>query len=77
MANICTNMLNCQTDNAENYKKILSFIEEKFNVDFINEGDDNSYFESEFDSKWSFPKEEFNELIKSLDDDKSLYMSIL
>lgn len=77
MANICTNMLYCKTDNAENYKKVLDFLEEKFEVDFINEDTDSNYFESEFSSKWSFPEEEFNTLIKSLTEDETMYIRIL
>lgn len=77
MANICTNMLFCKTENAENYKNVLDFLEENFEVDFINEDEDSNYFESEFDSKWSFPEQEFDKLIKSLTDDDSLYIRIL
>lgn len=77
MANICTNMLFCNTENAKNYKKVLDFIEENFEVDFINEDDDNTYFESEFDSRWSFPEEEFETLLESLTEDKTLYIRIL
>jgi len=70
-------MLFCKTENAENYKKVLDFLEENFEVDFINEDEDNTYFESEFDSKWSFPEQEFKKLIESLTDDETLYIRIL
>ena len=77
MANMCTNMLYCKTENAENYKKVLDFLEEKFEVYFINEETDSNYFEGEFYSKWSFPEQEFEELIESLTDDETLYIRIL
>lgn len=77
MANMCTNILFCKTENAENYKKVLDFLEEKFEVDFVNEDEDGNYFESEFYSKWSFAEEEFNTLIKSLTEDETLYIRIL
>lgn len=77
MANICTNMFFCTTENANNYKRVLDFLEENFEVDFINEDDDSTYFESEFDSKWSFPEEEFDTLMKSLTEDETLYIRIL
>lgn len=75
MANICTNMLFCKTENAANYKKVSDFLEDNFEMDCINE--DNLSFEGEFGSKWSFPEEEFNTLIKSLTEDETLYIRIL
>ena len=77
MANMCTNMFYCKTDNAENYKKINDFLEEHFEVDFFNEDEDSHSFESEFYSRWSFPEKEFEELLNLLIADNTLYMRIL
>ena len=77
MANICTNMLYCKTDNAENYKRISDFLEEQFDVNFLNEDEDNYSVESEFYSKWSFPEKKFEQLLSLLEADDTLYMRIL
>ena len=70
-------MLFCKTENKANYKTIIDFIQEKFEVDYINEDEDNQFFESEFGTKWSFPEEEFKTLMSSLEPDTTLYLRIL
>lgn len=77
MANMCTNMFYCKTDNAENYKKINDFLEKNFEIDVFNENEDNHSFEADFYSRWSFPEDEFRELIELLEADPILYMRIL
>ncbi len=77
MANMCTNMFYCRTENKENYNKVLTFLQETFNVDFTDEDEDGQYFESEFYSRWTFPEVEFDQLVSALIEDQTLYLRIL
>ncbi len=77
MANTCTNIFYCKTENKENYNKVLTFLQETFDVNFTEEDEDGQYFESEFSSKWTFPELEFDQLVSALIEDQTLYLRIL
>lgn|SRR5574344_515753 len=75
MANICTNIFYCSTDNAENLRKIQQFLEDTFSMEYYS-SDDHS-IEGEFDSRWSFPESDFEALLSILDADATLYVRVL
>lgn len=75
MANICTNIFYCKTDNEDNLTIINDFINDAFEWDFCNE--DGNSIEGTFGSRWSFPESDFEELVGKLQPDDTLYMRIL
>lgn len=76
MANICSNIFYCSTNNAENYKKIETFLTDDFQCDYIDSNDED-FIEAAFDSKWTFPESAFEELVGSLAPDDGLYIRVL
>lgn len=81
MANICTNLFYMQTENENNFNAIISFLEEYqpyiSNESRTKEEDKTCYIEGDFESKWTYPKEDFEKLVKELEDDPTLYIRIL
>lgn len=75
MANICENRLFLSTENKEIYKKMLSSIDNDMSCCDVNEMDDNRC-EINFESRWVFPQEYFEELIKDIEDE-TLYIRVL
>lgn len=75
MANTCTNIFFCKTESEDNLKIISDFMTKTFEWEYCNE--DDPRIEGDFNSKWSFPESEFEELISRLHPDDSLYMRIL
>ena len=78
MANICTNMFYCYSENKENLQKVNDFLIENFSDDWYCDMEDENAFEGEFYSKWDFPQMFFDELTKLIDtSDNTLYMRCL
>jgi hypothetical protein len=74
MANICENYFYATSQNPENIKYIYSFFDEE--MDTILD-QDSDIIEGYFDSKWTFPEEKMDELLKGIPDKKDIYMRCL
>lgn len=75
MANICTNMCYCSTENQANLEQIEKYMQDTFEVWNID-GDDD-FIEIEFGSRWSFPADEMETLTQRLQADNTLYIRCL
>ena len=75
MANLCTNIFYCSTDNASNLEIITRFMNETFDWEY-HMGSETD-IEGEFYSKWTFPQKAFDEMMKTLQPDDSLYIRVL
>lgn len=74
MANICENSLYASAS-EETIKLISKFLEEHFSyVDIDNEGDELFAY---FDSRWTFPEEQMEELFNLITDKEDLYIRVL
>ena len=72
MANICNNELYAVSDCEENINTIHNFFENyKDSADIENYGD-NIFVR--FDSKWTFPEEEMEELFDVIPNKEDIYM---
>ena len=67
MANICTNLVYADLQTENNAKHFIEWLDKEFGSYNIDVLDDFSYDVS-VDSKWTFPKEEFEELTNSFPD---------
>ncbi len=68
MANICNNELRVFTESTDNIEAITKFFNERYphsHVDKVGDYNLTVYFES----RWSFPEEDMEDLTKSLPDD--------
>ncbi len=77
MANICTNIFYCSTESRENLKKVEEFLDTNFYDWDCWSMEEDDFIEGLFDSNWVFPEELFEELIKDIGDDDSLYIRVL
>ena len=75
MANICTNLFYCHTDNAENLKTIQKFLDDAFDWEYYSKEDRS--LQGEFDSQWTFPEIAFDKMMSTLQPDDSLYIRVL
>ena len=78
MANICDNTFFASSENQESLNVLAAFLEENLSVDFIDQSED--YLDLQFSSRWVFPCEVFEELLKEhkeLSEDTTLYMRCL
>lgn len=75
MANLCTNIFYCSTNKAENITKIEQFLCDRFDMEYYTSDGDS--IEGEFYSKWSFPEEEFTQLLSLIAPDDNLYIRVL
>ena len=78
MANICENKfyIYCSEENTE---KISNKLEELFSDTLNGEitYEDESIIEGDFDSRWCFPDEIFNDFFEEFEDDEDSYMRCL
>ncbi len=75
MANVCTNIFYCQTNNTENLDIFENALTDAFSCDLYTR--DEKCIQGEFYSKWTFPETFFDDLITKLHPDDSLYIRIL
>lgn len=73
MANICDNTLHVYSENPENLKYIESFFKNWGNIEKVDKENLKVYF----DSKWTFPEEEMDELYAKLPDKNNINMTCL
>lgn len=74
MANICDNTFYAYTEDENNAKVIVDFLEEYFDADIDPyDCDINAYF----DSKWTFPEEKMEELFGLIPNKDDIYMRCL
>jgi hypothetical protein len=78
MANICTNKLYLSTENKDLRDALMQSIRQSFRCDSVLY-DNGEVFncEIEFDSRWTFPQKEMEELTKGLPDGNDLYIRVL
>lgn len=74
MANYCTNLFYANTENEHDLEMMDKFLDEHF--ESYTEMFDNS-FDGEFGSRWNFPKETIDEMIKNVQEPDKLYIRIL
>ena len=77
MANICTNLFFCSTENKENLKTVENYMTDTFGEGWYCYCSDEQMVEGEFESKWSFPENFFERITAELSHAKTLYMRIL
>ena len=79
MANVCTNKLYLETKDKELRESLVEAITELFFCYDVNEFDNDEIFncEMEFDSKWTFPKKEMEELTNTLPKENDLSIRVL
>jgi hypothetical protein len=75
MANICDNEMYVYTENKENVEHINEFLKEHFNSECTNIGDNE--YEAFFDSKWDFPEDLMDEMVKDISDKEHIYIRVL
>lgn len=73
MANICENIFYASAS-EETIKIISNFLMEHFDADVDCQVDELYAY---FDSRWTFPEEEMEELFNSITDKEELYMRCL
>lgn len=74
MANICINHLYAYSEDKENFKTIKDYFKCWENADLEeNDNNVNCYFES----KWTFPKDEMNDLYNKIPNKEDIYMRCL
>lgn len=73
MANICENTFYASAS-EESIDFISNFLKEHFDADVDCQVDELSAY---FDSRWTFPEEEMEELFNSIPDKEDLYMRCL
>ena len=66
MANVCDNSMHICTESNENITHIKTFLTKNFPGAIIE--DQGSYLEAYFDSNWTFPEKEMDELYKTMPD---------
>ena len=78
MANICTNILYLQTSDKPLRDTFIESIKQSFRCDTVL-FDNGEIFncEIEFDSRWTFPHKEMEEMTKDLPEDSDLYIRVL
>jgi len=75
MANICSNQLYCSTDNNRNIDKVLYYLKDRFHITKLNNEDNRMH--CTFESKWTFPKEEFDALMTEQGHDPTLFIEVV
>lgn len=70
MANICTNLFFCSTENKENLKTVENYMTDTFGEGWYCYCSDEQMVEGEFESKWSFPENFFERITTELSHDK-------
>lgn len=75
MANICDNTLYAESDDNENIQAIINFFESWNEANVVYE--DGNFIEVYFDSKWSFPEKEMNNLFDNIPNKSDIYMRCL
>lgn len=77
MANICNNEFYAYSDNPENIKYIQDwFVNEYTNYIEIETTSDTTV-DGWFESRWTFPEEQMNQLYEGLPDKEDIYMRCL
>ena len=74
MSNICDNTFYAYSEDQNNLKVIEDFFEDWGNAD-IERGDNS--IDCYFESKWTFPEAEMNELYEKLPNKDDIYMRCL
>lgn len=74
MANICENSFHAYTEDEKNLEIIKNFLEDTFNAD-VDASDE--CIDAYFDSRWTFPEEEMEELFDSIPNKEDIYMRCL
>jgi hypothetical protein len=78
MANICTNRLYLSTGNEELRDALVESIRQTFDCNDVHSfNGEVSESEIEFDSGWTFPHREMEELTKELPQENDLYIRVL
>lgn len=75
MANICENTMHICTESKKNIAYIGRFLTKNFPGAVIE--DQESYLEIHFDSKWTFPEDEMDELYKEMPDKDDISITCL
>jgi hypothetical protein len=76
MANICENELHIYTESIDNISAITKFFNDKFPYCSIDDVGDNSMI-IYFDSKWDFPEQAMEDLVKAIPDKESISLDCL
>jgi hypothetical protein len=78
MANICTNRLYLSTRDKDLRNRLKQSIRQSFRCDSVLYWDGEVFdCEIEFDSRWTFPHSEMEELTKDLPEGNGLYIRVL
>ena len=75
MANYATNIFFASTENESDLNRIVTFLDEKFEVCYLEQND--GCIDAEFESRWDFPEELMDELIASLESKDTIYIRVL
>jgi hypothetical protein len=78
MANICTNKLYLTTRDKDLRDALMKSIREAFRCDSVLYWDGEAFeCEIEFDSRWTFPQKEMEDLTKDIPEESGLYIRVL
>lgn len=74
MANICENTFHACSDDEKNLEVIKNFLEDTFDADVeVSDVCIDAYF----DSRWTFPEEQMEELFEAIPNKEDIYMRCL
>jgi len=79
MANICTNTLYLSTGDMKLRDSIIDTLRNTFNCNEVHAFDNSEIFECEieFDSRWTFPFKEMEELTENLPEGNDLHIYVV
>lgn len=75
MANYATNLFFANTENEHDLDKIETFLDDNFADCFIERSDNT--VDAQFSSRWVYPEDEIDKLVKSLEAQDKIYIRIL
>lgn len=74
MANICENTFHACSDDEKNLEVIKNFLEDTFDAEVeVSDVCIDAYF----DSRWTFPEEQMEELFETIPNKEDIYMKCL
>jgi hypothetical protein len=74
MANYCTNLFFASTENEQDLNMIEKYLDEHFET-YLEVYEDT--LDGEFTSRWTFPCESIDEMMKNIQEPNKLYIRIL
>lgn len=74
MANPCDNIFYAYTEDEDNAEVIINFFENWWGASI---GDDGASIDVYFESKWTFPEEQMQELFEAIPNKDDIYMRCL